>query len=94
MARASKEKVLADRIAGSLDTLDFNYPHAVFAFSVHGLAVHKNLYELILTFLNKWAFMYENGDVEPGDGMYIICESSHKMVTALTTQRSPKRNRK
>jgi hypothetical protein len=83
MPTITREKKLADTIAGGLDTLDFNYAHAVFAFSRYGSAIHANLFEFILTFLNKWASTYQNGDVEPGDKMYLICQQSSKMVRAL-----------
>lgn len=88
------EKKLADTIAKGLDTLDFNYPHAVFAFSRYGSAVHANLFDLILTFLNAWAGMFKNGDVEPGDKMYVICEMSNRMVAGITESRSNGRHAK
>lgn len=88
------EKKLSDTIAKGLDTLDFNYPHAVFAFSRYGSAVHSNLFDLILAFLNKWAGMFLDGTVEPGDRMYTICDMSNRMVAALTESRSNGRHAK
>lgn len=84
MAKVSKEKRLADTIGNSLDTLDFNYPHAVFSFETQGSAVHANLFELILTFLNRWAQQYADGEVQPRERMYRICQMSHRMVQSIS----------
>lgn len=86
------EKKLADTIAKGLDTLDFDYPYAVYAFDRYGSAIHSNLFELILTFLNKWAGLYRNGDVEPGDKMYHICKMSYRMTEALNEPESTGRH--
>lgn len=84
MPKITREKKLADGIAECLDTLsDVNYAHVVFAFSRYGSAIQRNFFDLILSFLHKWAGLYRNGDVEPGDDMYAICEMSNRMTEAL-----------
>ena len=92
MPTITPEKKLADTIAKGLDTLDFNYAHAVFAFSRYGSGVHSNLFELILSFLNRWAGMYSNGDVTAGEKMYPICEMSYRMTEALVEPASTGRH--
>lgn len=87
MTRITKEKKLADAIAATLDTLDFDYIHCAHAFSRYGSAIQTNLFELILAFLNRWAFLYQNGGVSPGERMYTMCEMADRMVAAMTTRR-------
>jgi hypothetical protein len=83
MAEVTKEKKFADMLAKHLDTLDFNFPHAVYMFSQRGSALQSNLFEFILGFLNRWAQMYDEDMVRPGQIMYPICEMSSKMIRSL-----------
>lgn len=83
MARATKESRLAETIAKALDTLEFDYIHATYIFSRYSSAIHKNLFELVMSLLNHWAFLYDNGGVEKRDPTYLMCQMASKMVKAL-----------
>lgn len=75
---------MADFLANSLDTLDFDFIHSAWMLTARaGSAVQRNLFELVLAYLNQWAFQYDNGGVSKGDPTYRMCEMSSKMLKAL-----------
>ena len=84
MPKVTREKQIADALAKGLDTLDLEPAWIVLSFSRYSSAIHSNLFEVILTFLNSWANMYISGEVESGDKMYRICEMSYRMVRSLS----------
>lgn len=86
MPKATKEKALATKIAAGLDTLDFNYAHFSLCMEEHGPAIHKNLFQLLLTMLNGWALDYSNGTIGEYDSMFAMCEMSHRMMRSLDAQ--------
>lgn len=83
MAAMSEEEKYARTLHKGLDRMDVNYGMIVANFMTRNSSVQSNLFELILTFLNKYASLYSFGDVVEGERMYRICEMSYRMVSAL-----------
>jgi hypothetical protein len=85
MAENTIEKKFADMLAKHLDSLEPEW--VPFAFARQNAAIQQRLFDVIMAFLNHYAMRYTNGDVEPGQKLYAMCEMSHKMLAALTVRK-------
>lgn len=83
MPHLSDEEKLARLIGKGLDTMQINYHMIVANFLTRNSGIQKNMFELILAFLNKYASLYVNGDVTEQERMYSMCVMSHRMLSAL-----------
>lgn len=83
MAAMSEEEKFARAMGKSLDRMNINFGMVVANFVTRNSGVQSNMFEMILTFLNKYASLYAFGDVVEGDRMYKICQMSHQMICAL-----------
>lgn len=83
MPRMSEAEKFANVLGKSLNGLDLNY-HMVVAHTITlGTAIQKNLFELMLAFLNKYASLYASGEVTETMKMFSMCKMSYDMMCAL-----------
>lgn len=84
-SRTSAEKRIADFLGKELNSFDINFPMIPFSFVARfGSGVQRNMFDLILGFLNRYASMYINGEVEPGDNMFRQAEISYRMLGSVS----------
>lgn len=84
-SRTSAEKRIADFLGKELNSFDINFPMIPFSFVVRfGSGVQRNMMDLIMGFLNKYAYMYVSGEVVPGDNMFQQCAMSYHMLQAVS----------
>lgn len=85
MPTASDEKRIADFMASNLSTFGLDHSHTAFAFVAHyGSAAQHAMFDFILSFMNKYASMYINGEVVPGNKMFQQCSMAYHMLASVS----------
>lgn len=84
-SRTSAEKRIADFLGKELNSFDINFPMIPFSFVARfGSGVQGNMMDLIVGFLNRYASMYINGEVVPGDNMFQQCAMCYHMLASVS----------
>ncbi len=83
MPAQSEEYKFALQIEKYTERIGMDYAFTVMRCITRNTAVQQNMFELVTSFLNSWAHMYDSGLVKPEHKAYAMCEMSYRMLEAM-----------
>lgn len=82
MPAQSDEILFAKQIEKFTDRIGMDYPLTVMKCTTRNTAMQLNMWELVMSFLNAWAHMYESGFAKPEHKIYRVARMASVMLRA------------